>query len=231
VRRTYSRDWSPALGRDMEMLRFGQDGLPLLVFPTSMGRFYQWEDFGMVGGLADKIEAGYIQLWCVDSVDGESWYAGHRPPHDRVLRHLDYERYLVEEVIPRIPGRPVGTGTSFGAMHAILLALRRPGSLSGFVALSGAFDTERWLDGHFDDDVYFTNPMAFAPGLNDGTYLRALRAMEKKVIATGRDDPNVSESIRLGALLNAKDLEVWLDVWDGWAHDWPYWKEMMRKYV
>lgn len=215
----------------MEILRFGQGGLPLLVFPTSMGRFYQWEDFGLVGALEDKIDERYIQLWCVDSVDGESWYANGKHPHDRVLRHYDYERYLVEEVVPRMGGRPVTTGTSFGAMHAVLLALRKPSAVSGFVALSGAFDTQRWLDGHFDDDVYYTNPMAFVPGLRDASYLDALRGMEKKVIATGRDDPNVYDSVRLGEELNAKGVGVWLDVWDGWAHDWPYWKEMMRRYV
>jgi esterase/lipase superfamily enzyme len=215
----------------MEILRFGQDGLPLLVFPTSMGRFYQWEDFGLVGALEDKIEGGHIQLWCVDSVDAESWYANGKRPRDRVLRHYDYERYLVEDVVTRIGGRPVATGTSFGAMHAVLLALRKPSAVSGFVALSGAFDTQRWLDGHFDDDVYYTNPMAFVPGLRDTSYLDALRRMEKKVIATGRDDPNVYDSVRLGEELNAKGVGVWLDVWDGWAHDWPYWKEMMRRYV
>ena len=44
--REYRKDWSDALGREMELLRFGEGGLPLLVFPTSQGRFYQWEDFG-----------------------------------------------------------------------------------------------------------------------------------------------------------------------------------------
>src|SRR5437660_3175802 len=94
VQRDYIKEHSHALGRDMEVLRFGRAGLPLLVFPTSMGRFYQWEDFGLVGALSDKVEAGYIQLWCVDSVDGESWYANGKPPAERVARHVQYERYL-----------------------------------------------------------------------------------------------------------------------------------------
>ncbi|MBA3728870.1 MAG: esterase, partial [Actinobacteria bacterium] len=71
--REYIREWSPALGRDMEVLRFGTAGRPLLAFPTSMGRFYQWEDFGLVSALEDRIEGGSVQVWCVDAVDGESW--------------------------------------------------------------------------------------------------------------------------------------------------------------
>lgn len=229
--REYLRQWSSALGRDMEALRFGASGLPLLVFPTSQGRFFQWEDFGMVSALQDKVDAGFIQLWCVDSVDGESWYARGLSPADRVKRHLQYERYVVDELLPTIGQPPVATGTSLGAFHAVLLALRRPDKLSGFVALSGAYDTRHWMDGYFDNEVYFTNPVAFLPGLTDERYLRPMRGFVKKVIASGEYDPNVMESVRIGTLLREKSVDAWLDIWPGWAHDWPYWQEMMRRYV
>jgi esterase/lipase superfamily enzyme len=215
----------------MEMLRFGEAGLPLLVFPTSQGRFFQWEDFGMVEALSGKIGAGYIQLWCVDSVDSESWYAKDRAPAERVRRHLAYERYILDEVCPRLGASPVAAGSSFGALHAVLLSLRHPDRVSGFIGLSGAYDVQRWLDGYFDDSVYFTNPLAFLPGLTDPAYLEPLRRMEKKVIATGEQDPNVSDSLRLGILLREKGVDPRLDVWPGWSHDWPYWKEMMSRYV
>ena len=229
--REYRRERSPALGRDMEMLRFGDRGLPLLVFPTSQARFYQWEDFGMVAALGDKIEAGFIQLWCVDGVDGESWYAKGKPPKERIQRQLAYERYILDEVLPQLPAPPVGVGTSLGAMHALLLALRHPDRFAGFIGLSGAYNTQRWLDGYFDNDVYFNNPVAFLPGLRDEAYLAPMRRMTKKVIATGEADPNVEDSVRVGILLREKGVDVSLDLWSGWSHDWPYWKEMMRRYV
>lgn len=229
--REYVKNWSPALGREMEFLRYGVAGLELLVFPTSMGRFYQWEDFGMMEALADEIDAGHLRLWCVDSVDEESWYAKGRSPSERVQRHLAYERYVLEELLPLIPNPPVTVGTSFGAMHALLFALRAPRRFNGFIGLSGAYDTQPWLDGHFDQDVYFTNPLAFLPGLSDEAYLAPLRAMEKRVIATGAEDRNVEESLRAGRLLREKGVDVALDVWPGWSHDWPYWREMMRRYV
>ncbi len=229
--RDYRREWSPALGRDMELLRFGDRGLPLLVFPTSQARFYQWEDFGMVSALGDKIEGGFIQLWCADGVDGESWYATGKPPRERVQRQLQYERYVVDELLARMPAAPVAVGTSLGAMQAVLLALRRPDRFAGFIGLSGAYDTQRWLDGYFDDDVYFNNPTAFLPGLRDEAFLGPMRRMTKKVIASGASDPNVEDSVQVGTLLREKGVDVWLDLWPGWSHDWPYWKEMMRRYV
>jgi len=232
MQRDYIKEYSPSLGRDMEVLHFGHSGRPLLVFPTSMGRFYQWEDFGLVGAIADYIESGRVQLVCVDSVDGESWYARDKHPADRVRRHLQYEAYLLDEILPRMPGgAPITCGASFGALHAVLLAARHPTRVGGFIALSGAYDTSKWLDGYHDDSVYFTNLMEFLPGLTDEAYLGPLRAQNPKVIATGEHDPNVDDSVKLARLLREKGVQVGLDIWPGWAHDWPYWKDMMRRYL
>jgi esterase/lipase superfamily enzyme len=231
MQRAYHKFYSQALGRDMEVLHFGASGAPLLVFPTSMGRFFQWEDFGLVGTLSDWIDAGAIQLVCVDSVDDESWYARGKPPAERVARHLQYERYILDEVMPGMPVPPVACGASFGALHALLLALRHPTRVRGFIAMSGAYDTAKWLDGYNDDSTYFTNPLAFLPGLTDEAYLGPLRAMHPKVIVTGEEDPNVVESRAVAGLLHDKGVDVTLDIWQGWAHDWPYWKDMMRRYL
>jgi len=231
MEREYARAFSHALGRDMELLRFGSSRRTLLAFPTSQGRFFQWEDFGLAGALAPWIESGELQLVCVDSVDSESWYANDRPPPERAARHLQYERYLLDEVLPRLPEPPIAAGASFGALHAVLLAARHPARLSGFIALSGAYDTARWLDGYSDDGTYFTNLLAFLPGLSDEAVLQPLRAMNPKVIATGAEDPNVKESVEVARLLREKGIDVWLDIWAGWAHDWPFWQDMMRKYV
>ncbi len=58
MQRDYHSWSSPVLGRRMEMLVFGHGGTPSLVFPTSMGAFFEYEDRGMVGAVADKLEAG-----------------------------------------------------------------------------------------------------------------------------------------------------------------------------
>src|ERR1700687_1651702 len=120
----YSAWYSPVLGRRMELLYFGHAGRPMIWFPTSKGRFYQNEDFGLIGAVADHIEGGRLQIACVDSVDAESFYAEDRPPAKRIARHDQYDRYVFDEVVPWVrskgnTGAKIATlGTSFGAYHA-----------------------------------------------------------------------------------------------------------------
>ncbi len=68
----------------MEMLSFAAAsqprGTPVLAFPTSCQRFFELEERGMVGVLREPIESGRLQLFCVDSVDEESWYNHGVPP-------------------------------------------------------------------------------------------------------------------------------------------------------
>src|SRR5499433_3150389 len=101
----------------MELLWFGHGGRPMIWFPTSQGRFYQNEDFGLVGAVGDLIENGVIQVACVDSVDGESFYARERHPAERIRRHDQYDRYLYEEVVPfaRTRARTGGRVATLGA--------------------------------------------------------------------------------------------------------------------
>lgn len=235
MRRDY-RVWSSsALGREMELLVFGDRGVPVLVFPTSMGRFYQWEDFGMVAHLHRRIEGGDIQLWCVDSVDRESFYDRGRAPQDRARRHLAYDRYLVDEVLPTIhrensERRLELLGASFGAFHAVSLATRHPGPARRVLGLSGAYDAAHWLDGEAEHDAYFVNPLAFLPNLDDAGQLAALRRTEF-IIVTGADDPNADQSRRVVGSLQEKGVPATLHLWNGWAHDWPYWKEMVDTFL
>jgi esterase/lipase superfamily enzyme len=229
--REYVRRWSRALGREMELLRFGHAGQPVVAFPTSMGRFFQWEDFGLIGVLASRLAAGAVQVWCVDSVDEESWYSRERSPEARVERHLEYERYVVEEVLPDVPAPPVLAGPSFGAFHAVLLCLRHPSRFQGWIALSGVFDNSRWLDGHTSEETYLTNPLAFVPGLTDERHLAPLRAMRPAILATGSEDDNVRDSVKLAELLRTRDVDVQLDLWPGWQHDWSYWRRMLDTYL
>ena len=84
----------------MELLEFGHAGMPVLVFPTSLGKYYEYEDRGMINALAAKIEAGHLHLYCVDSVDAESWYNKQAAPWDKIQRHNEYEAYLLQEVLP-----------------------------------------------------------------------------------------------------------------------------------
>ena len=78
------------------------------------------------------------------------------------------------------------------------------------------------------------------PVLNEREYVeRAIRSVQAQrypaateiVIASGREDPNVDESRRLAITLQDKGVPASLHLWDGWAHDWPYWKEMVDVFL
>src|SRR5438270_10511635 len=105
MNREFHKAYSQELNRDMETLVFGHAGMPLVVFPTSMGRFFEFEDRGMIGVLAPKLERGELQVFCPDAVDLESWYNKHVHPRVRVMRHMQYERYLLYELMPYVRSR------------------------------------------------------------------------------------------------------------------------------
>jgi esterase/lipase superfamily enzyme len=133
MNREYHAWWSPALGRRMELLVFGHHGARVLVFPTSRGRFYKWEDHGMFGpaGLGDHIAQGWLQVFCVDSADAESWYNYAAHPGHRGWRQTQYMNYIVGEVLPFTQaknGNPflIVLGASFGAYHAVCFAFKFP---------------------------------------------------------------------------------------------------------
>ena len=235
MNREYLKTYSWELGREMEALLFGHSGIPALVFPTSMGRFFDFEERGMVLALAPKIERGELQLFCVDSVDKESWYNKEVHPRARVLRHLQYEAYLLHELLPLVRTRNSSpqlamTGCSFGGYHAVNFALKHPELVSHCVSMSGAFDIHQFLDGYYDDDCYFNCPPDFIPNLNDDRYLSRFRQM-RIVLGTGERDICLAENLRLSGILDSKAIPHWLDVWgDNTGHDWLWWQQMAVKF-
>ncbi len=219
----------------MELLVFGHAGARVLVFPTSMGRFFQWEDTGMIDALGDQLEQGNIQLFCVDSVDAESWYAKWRSPAERAWRQTQYDNYLLNEVLPftkQHNSNPflIAAGASFGAYHAVNFAFRYPQLVDRVIGLSGYYDIKHFTDGYSDDNVYFNNPCDFIQNEHDPAQLDALRHIDI-ILAIGRDDPSCANNEYLSSILWSKDIWHALRIWDGWAHDWPWWKQMIRMYI
>src|SRR5262245_55309226 len=58
MNREYHKWFSPRLHRDMELLVFGHAGARVLVFPTRQGRFFDYENWGLVGALHHQISNG-----------------------------------------------------------------------------------------------------------------------------------------------------------------------------
>ncbi len=236
MNREYAVWDSPILGRKMELLWFGHAGRPMIWFPTSKGRFYQNEDFGLIGPVGDRIEAGAVQIACVDSVDDESFYADHRHPAQRIARHDQYDRYVYEEVVPWVrekgkTGSRIATlGTSFGAYHAVNFGLRHPDVVDKVIGFSGKYDIHSFLDGYWDQTVYFHCPTAYVPNMN-GDWIWKLSRMDICIV-TGETDNILEGSRRMIRILESKGVPHRGHIWGApYGHDWPWWKEQIRHYV
>ncbi len=236
MNREYHKWHCAGLGREMELLLFGSSGMPVLVFPTSGGRFYDFEDRGMIAAVGEKIRAGQLQLFCVDSVDKESWYNSRISPRQRIARHMEFEKYLLKEVVPLIRGknqdpRLLALGISFGGYHAVNIALRHPEVFSGFLSLSGTFDVSGFLDGFYDEDCSSHLPTHYLPELNDPWFFDQYRKASY-VLATGWDDHCLAQNQNLDRILNAKGIPHQIYIWESAnSHDWPTWQQMAQQYL
>jgi esterase/lipase superfamily enzyme len=235
MHREYHRWHSPHLNRDMELLVFGHAGARVLAFPTSRARFHEWEDRGLIGTLGHHIEQGWLQVTCVDSIDTESWYAYHHHPGERVWRNELYDRYLLGEVLPLTRAKNpnpflITVGASLGAYHAANFAFRHPEQVGRVLGLCGVYDIRRFLSGFYNETVYFHNPVDYIDGECDPGRLEALRRLDI-ILTAGQTDPLRHSSEELSHKLWQKNIWHALRIWDGFAHDWPYWHKMLPLYI
>lgn len=225
----------------MELLVFGHAGAKVLVFPTRNERFYEYENLRIVETLRPRVEAGELQLYCVDSIDEEAFYCFTNFPADRLRRHLRYEQYVLDEVLPFMAAKnshptTIAHGCSMGAFHAANIAFRHPHLFTKLIAFSGRYDPtlsvesfRDLLDGWRDEDVYSNSPVYYLPGL-DGWRLDALRRMEITLVI-GREDPFLDNNQFLSEILTSKGVPHTLHVWEERAHQGRYWRKMAPRYV
>lgn len=236
----YFKMWSQALRRDMELKVYGHAGKPILVFPSACGRFYEYEDFGMIEAARSFIDAGKVRFYTIDSIDCEAWLAKWMQPEDRGLRHVDYERYVLEEVVPFIRGQTgiangcLTTGCSMGAYHAANFYLKHPDVFGGVLALSGLYGPRYFVGDYMDDNVYFNFPLCYLPNLSDPHYIDRYREGDI-IICTGTgvwEEDSISETKALEDYLRALDVPAWFDYWGGDVnHDWPWWRKQLPYFL
>lgn len=242
VNREYHRWWSPILDREMELLVFGHAGEKVLVFPTRGGRFYEYENLRIVNTLSEKLAAGEIQLYCVDGIDSESFYCWWAHPSGRIQRHIQYEQYLLEEVLPFMEEknphpRVVAHGCSLGAFHAANIAFRHPHLFDKLAAFSGRYDLTlavenfpNLFDGFYNDDIYFHTPNHFLPKLECPKVLKHLRKMEITLVI-GEEDPFLQNNVELCEVLKEKEVPHQFITWGERAHRGYYWRRMAPLYL
>jgi esterase/lipase superfamily enzyme len=242
VRRDEVALWSPDMGWAPRVVAHGSYGRPVVVFPSSEGRAEDAETYGLVDAVRPLLEAGRVKLYCLDSWDGGSWYRQDLPLEERARRHEAYERWVVDGAVPWIDadcgGRQdmVATGCSFGAYHAVNLALRRADLFPLAIGLSGVYDLSVLGWGERGASFHLNNPV-WSLGAAEGEHLDWLRSRLSLLLVCGQgmweDSTGALESTRaLGRLAAEKGLRVETDLWGhDVPHDWPSWRAQLAHHL
>jgi esterase/lipase superfamily enzyme len=227
----HTKYYSHHLGREIDLMVFGHWGYPVLVFPTTMGRYYEAKDFKLVDSVAQLIDQGKVKLYCIDSIDKDSWYAKHLAPNYRIQNAIIYDNFLNNELVPFIQresntAKIAVTGCSFGGFQAANFAFKHPEKVSHLFTMGAAFDIKDFLDGYYDDNTFYNNPPDYLPNANHPS-LWDLNI----ILGTCTSDFCRPENENLSKILGHKNINHWLDVrWHG-THDWPIWREMFPEYL
>lgn len=225
----------------MELKVYGWYGKPMLVFPAQGSTFHEFEDTGMLASVSTWVDKGRIKIFTVGSFDERSWANPDIFPADRAKRHLDYDRYIIGEVVQFIRRHCGNTdqkfitcGVSMGGYHAANFFFKNPDVFDTMISMSGIFQLSSLIGDYSDETVYLNSPLHYLPDLEDPRYLELYRK-SNIVISVGQgrwEEPAIEDAKNLASILNKKGINCWLDMW-GYDvdHDWPWWRKMLPYYL
>ena len=240
MKREYFKWYSNNIGKDMELLVHGHAGIPFMIFPCSSGRFFDFEDRKMFNTVENHINDGKVIFFSVDSLDSESWNNYNSHPSVGAARHEDYDKYIVNEVVPFINNylgnkdRIIAGGASMGAYHGVNFFLRHPDVFGGTLALSGNYHLGHFVGDYMDDNVYFNSPTVYLPYLTDTWFLEKYRS-SKIIICVGQgawEETMIEDTRQMQEILKAKNIPALIDFWGHDAdHAWPWWEKQFPYFV
>jgi esterase/lipase superfamily enzyme len=232
------RWYSDRLGSDLNLVRWGTMGVPVLIFPTAGGDFEEIERFHLVGSLEPLLAGGRIKVYSVDSLNGRAFLTGADSHHVGWIMTA-FSSAICHEVVPAIRAdcrsdqiEIITAGASIGAFNALEVLCRHPDVFSAALCVSGTYDLTRWLRGPITSDFYFSSPLHYLPTLPEGEQLDRLRSRRVLLVhGLGRaEEP--SESWRIAKVLGDRGIPNRVDEWGPeWPHDWTSWREMFPRYL
>lgn len=230
--------YSPHVEQEVQLVRWGTFGAPVLLFPTAGGDAEEVERFHLVGALMPLIEGGRIKVYSIDSIAGKAWISQqHSAEFCSYLQNM-FDALIYQEIVPAIRRdcespdiEIIAAGASIGAFNAVASVCRHPDAFRLAIAMSGTYDLSKYLEGRFIQNFYFASPLHFLPGL-EGPQLEQLR-QRLILLPSGQGDfEDIGESWRMARVLGAKGVPNRVDPWGTeWRHDWVTWREMLPKYL
>ncbi len=235
--RRYEKIYSPAIGREMQVLSFGHYGAPVIAFPSGGGQFFDFENNGMIGAIAHLINEGKVKVYCPEGLDNETWLNQGADPHWRAVRHNAYQDFIVNNLVPAVRFdchsqdiRLALTGASLGAYHAANFALKFPHIFHYALCLSGRYDLEEVVGKSGSQEVYFNNPMAYLYHIH-GDALEHIRRNTHLALVCGQgawEDKCLRDTHRLADILGSKGISHERDIWGhDVEHHWFWWRKQI----
>ncbi len=230
---------SSFLAQEVAVARWGEDGRPVLLFPTAGGDAEEVERFRMVEALAPLVRAGRIQLFSCDSVPGQCWVSDAYPASHCSWVQNRFDEFLYYELAPYMrhlagsANEIVTAGASLGALYALAAVCRHPDVFSHAVCMSGKYDLVEMLDGErMSLDFYYSSPLHFLPDLEDAQHLKLLRSRFIHLV-TGRgawERPQYAQQV--AGVLGERGVPHRIDDWGPrWDHDWLSWRRVLPHYL
>jgi len=232
------RWYSPRIEQEVQLVRWGHYGTPVLLFPTAGGDAEEIERFHLVDALRPLLDAGRVKVYSTDSVAGRAWISGHQSAAYRSKLQNLFLTMIYEEITPLIRRdcasdniEIIAAGASIGAFNAVATVCRHPDAYRMAIAMSGTFDLSKFLDGGMSQDFYFSSPLHYLPGL-EGPQLAALQQRFILLPSGEGDYEDIGESWRMAKVLGSKGIPNRVDSWGPhYRHDWATWQEMLPKYL
>lgn len=232
------RWYSPHVEQEIQLVRWGHLGTPVMLFPTAGGDAEEVERFHLIGAIKPLIDAGRIKVYSTDSIAGKAWISKqHSAEFCSYLQNM-FDALVYREIVPAIRHdcqspdiEIIATGASIGAFNAVATVCRHPDAFRMALAMSGTYDLSKYLEGRFIQDFYFASPLHFLPGLS-GPMLDRLRQRLILMPSGEGDYEDIGESWRMASVLGAKGIPNRVDSWGPeWQHNWVTWRAMLPKYL
>src|SRR5919202_2061163 len=213
MRREVHRWYSDRVRRDMTVIVLGHWGPPMIMFPTSGGDEGEYERMSLIGTIAGFIDSGRVKAFCVDTNHHDSFANRGAHPFHRSWMQRMYDEYIRQEVIPfvrhhcRSPDIAVWTmGASLGAYHAANTLFKYPDVVKRCYALSGVYDMKRFMDGAYDENFYFNNPVDYMANASDPWLLGQLATCDIHIVTGSGPWERSDEAYRLSHILASRGI-------------------------
>src|SRR6201993_4558152 len=232
------RWFSERLQQPITVVRWGLFGRPVLVFPSAGGDAEEIERHGLGDACGPLLAEGRGKLYSGDSGAGRAMAAKEGSPEYRMWLLNQFHECVRWEVLPAIHSDLGGhdidvitTGASIGAFNAVAVLCRYPDVFGAAIGMSGSYRIERFYDEAWNQNLYYSAPLQFLPGL-EGAQLDRLR-QRQVILASGEGEwEDIGSSWQMAAVLGDKGIPNRVDNWGPqWPHQWHTWRQMLPQYL